>query len=71
MDGVIFEDYGKGFLTQSFVDRVSAMVVQAGKILTADPNPGNPLRWTGVTTIKPNRSEAFAMAGKTDPGASR
>ena len=68
VDGVIFEDYGKGFLTQSFVDRVSALVVQAGKVLVADPNPGNLLRWTGVTTIKPNRSEAFAMAGKTDPG---
>ena len=68
VDGVIFADYGKGFLTQSFVDRVSVMVLQAGKILTADPNPGNPLRWTGVTTIKPNRSEAFAMAGKADPG---
>ncbi|MGA7213252.1 MAG: PfkB family carbohydrate kinase [Terrimicrobiaceae bacterium] len=68
VDGVIFEDYGKGFLTQSFVDRIIAVVVKAGKILTADPNPGNPLRWTGVTTIKPNRSEAFAMAGRTDPG---
>jgi rfaE bifunctional protein kinase chain/domain len=68
MDGVIFEDYGKGFLTQGFVDRVSTMVAKAGKILTADPNPGNPLRWMGATTIKPNRSEAFMMAGKTDPG---
>lgn len=69
VDGVIFEDYGKGFLTQDFVDRVSTLVIESGKILAADPNPGNPLRWTGVTTIKPNRSEAFAMAGKTDPGA--
>ena len=43
--------------------------IESGKIFAADPNPGNPLRWTGVTTIKPNRSEAFAMAGKTDPGA--
>jgi D-beta-D-heptose 7-phosphate kinase/D-beta-D-heptose 1-phosphate adenosyltransferase len=68
VDGVVFEDYGKGFLNQSFVDRVSAMVAKAGKILTADPNPGNPLRWTGATTIKPNRSEAFLMAGRTDPG---
>ena len=68
VDGVIFEDYGKGFLNQSFVDRVSAMVAKGGKILTADPNPGNPLRWTGATTIKPNRSEAFLMAGKADPG---
>lgn len=69
VDGVIFEDYGKGFLTQDFVDRVSAMAVKAKKILTADPNPGNPLMWKSVTTLKPNRSEAFSMAGKSDPGA--
>ena len=69
LDGVIFEDYGKGFLTQSFVDHVSAMVIEAGRIFTADPNPGNPLRWRGATTIKPNRAEAFGMAGKADPGA--
>jgi rfaE bifunctional protein kinase chain/domain len=69
VDAVIFEDYGKGFLTQEFVDRVSAMASRAGKIFTADPNPGNPLRWTGATTIKPNRSEAFGMAGQSDPGA--
>ena len=31
VDGVIFEDYGKGFLTQDFVDRVSAMIVEARK----------------------------------------
>ena len=47
VEGVIFEDYGKGFLTQDFVDQVSAMIAKAGKIFTADPNPGNPLRWTG------------------------
>ena len=69
VDGVIFEDYGKGFLTQDFVDRVSEMAVKAKKILTADPNPGNPLMWRAVTTLKPNRSEAFSMAGKADPGA--
>jgi D-beta-D-heptose 7-phosphate kinase/D-beta-D-heptose 1-phosphate adenosyltransferase len=68
VEGVIFEDYGKGFLTQDFVDRFSAIVAEAGKVFTADPNPGNPLRWTGVTTIKPNRPEAFAMAGMIDPG---
>jgi D-glycero-beta-D-manno-heptose-7-phosphate kinase len=68
VDGVIFEDYNKGFLNQGFVDRVSSMVVEAGKILTADPNPGNPLCWPGATTIKPNRSEAFLMSGSNDPG---
>lgn len=69
IDGVIFEDYGKGFLTQELVDLLMVMVKKAGKIITADPNPGNPLRWTGATTVKPNRSEAFAMAGIADLGA--
>lgn len=69
VDGVILEDYGKGFLTQDFVTRVGSLTAAAGKILTADPNPGNPLTWHNVTTLKPNRSEAFAMAGRTDPGA--
>jgi len=69
VDAIIFEDYNKGFLTQELVDRVSAIASAAGKVITADPNPGNPLRWNGVTTIKPNRSEAFAMAGRSDTGA--
>jgi len=69
VDGVIFEDYGKGFLSQDFVNRVSDMAARSQKIITADPNPGNPLVWKGITTLKPNRSEAFAMAGQTDPGA--
>lgn len=69
MDGVIFEDYGKGFLNQDFVNRVSEMAKQAKKVITADPNPRNPLHWPGITTLKPNRSEAFAMAGQPDLGA--
>lgn len=69
VDGVIFEDYGKGFLQQALVDRVTAMALEAGKVLTADPNPNNPLQWRGVTVLKPNRSEAFAMCGRPDHGA--
>ncbi len=68
-DAVIFEDYGKGFLNQELVDRVTEMAADGRRILTADPNPGNPLHWHGVTTLKPNRAEAFAMAGRADPGA--
>lgn len=69
VDGVIFEDYGKGFLIQAFVDQAAQLAAAAGKILTADPNPGNPLKWHHITTLKPNRSEAFAMAGRSDYGA--
>jgi D-beta-D-heptose 7-phosphate kinase/D-beta-D-heptose 1-phosphate adenosyltransferase len=68
-DGVIIEDYGKGFITQGLKDEVCAMVRAAGKLVFADPNPGNAIDWRGVDLLKPNRSEAFAMAGVVDPGA--
>jgi len=69
VDGIIFEDYGKGLLAQELVDRLCALAAGKGKIITADPNPANPLLWKGIATVKPNRSEAFAMAGKRDNGA--
>jgi D-beta-D-heptose 7-phosphate kinase/D-beta-D-heptose 1-phosphate adenosyltransferase len=64
LDAVIVEDYGKGLIQQSFADEITARVRAAGKILAIDPNPGNPLRWNGATVMKPNRSEAFAAAGR-------
>ena len=63
-DALILEDYGKGFLTQPFVDVVGRLASAAGKILTVDPNVHNPLRWPGATAIKPNRTEAFAAVGR-------
>ncbi len=62
LDAVIVADYAKGFLVQDFADRVSPAVAGAGKILTVDPTPKNPLRWRGATAIKPNRHEAFEFA---------
>lgn len=69
VDAVIFEDYGKGFLSQDLKNRVTEMARAAGKYISADPNPTNPLDWRGVDLLKPNRSEAFAMAGIPDDGA--
>jgi len=68
VDGVILEDYGKGFLGQAIKDRVCDLARTHGKVVTADPNPGNALDWSGVDLLKPNRSEAFAMAGMRDSG---
>ena len=62
-DAVIFEDYGKGFLTQSLVDELLPALKSREIVVTVDPNPQNPLQWPGVNIIKPNRSEAFAAAG--------
>jgi len=64
LDAVIVEDYGKGLIRQEFADHVTARVRAAGKLLAIDPNPGNPLSWHGATVMKPNRSEAFAAAGR-------
>jgi len=62
-DAVIIEDYGKGFVTQMLVDRVSNLVTTQKKILAVDPNPYNPLYWHEPTVVKPNRLEAFAASG--------
>jgi D-beta-D-heptose 7-phosphate kinase/D-beta-D-heptose 1-phosphate adenosyltransferase len=65
-EALILEDYGKGFFTQELLDELIPLA--AGKIIAVDPNPRNSLQWRGVTAIKPNRGEAFAAAGRPDPG---
>lgn len=62
-DAIIFEDYGKGLIVQAFKDAVCARAAGRPIVITVDPNPGNPIDWSGATAIKPNRSEAFAAAG--------
>ncbi|MGI9086834.1 MAG: D-glycero-beta-D-manno-heptose-7-phosphate kinase [Chthoniobacterales bacterium] len=61
-DAVVFEDYGKGFLSPELVQSVADFARAAGKIVTADPNPRHPIPWQNLTAIKPNRSEAFLAA---------
>ncbi len=63
LDAFIFEDYGKGFLSNEFVRQLSADLNAAGKIATADPNPTRKVDWGKVTAVKPNRSEALQAAG--------
>lgn len=63
VDAVIMEDYAKGFLSQELADRVISLARQHNKIITVDPNPGNPVQWSGTTLIKPNRYEALVAAG--------
>jgi D-beta-D-heptose 7-phosphate kinase/D-beta-D-heptose 1-phosphate adenosyltransferase len=64
LDAVIVEDYGKGLIQQGFADEITARVRAAGRVLAIDPNPHNPLNWRGASIMKPNRSEAFAAAGR-------
>lgn len=62
IDAVIFEDYGKGFLSSELVRQLSSAARAAGKIVAADPNPNHPLEWHDITVVKPNRAEAFLAA---------
>ncbi|MFN2621312.1 MAG: bifunctional heptose 7-phosphate kinase/heptose 1-phosphate adenyltransferase [Chthoniobacterales bacterium] len=68
-DAVIFEDYGKGFLSVDLVRQISEHAIAAGKIVTADPNPQHSVDWKKLTAVKPNRNEAFLAAGlpSSDP----
>lgn len=64
VDALIFEDYGKGFLTSDVVQTICDAARAAGKIVTADPNPRHLVEWRNLTAVKPNRSEAFLAAGQ-------
>ena len=63
LDGLIISDYGKGFITQELMDAIIPIARSARLVVTVDPNPKNPLKWSGVTAIKPNRAEAFREVG--------
>ena len=62
-DAIIFEDYGKGFVTTELVGEIVRDAAIAKKIVAADPNPRHSVDWRGVTVVKPNRAEAFLAAG--------
>jgi len=61
--GIIFADYGKGFVTQALADFAGDSARAQGKVLTVDPHPHTSLIWRGATAIKPNRAEAFLASG--------
>ncbi|MGD0016991.1 MAG: D-glycero-beta-D-manno-heptose-7-phosphate kinase [Verrucomicrobiia bacterium] len=62
VDAVIFEDYGKGVLSQQRLDAMQRLAHQRHKITAADPNARHPLKFSGLTAVTPNRMEAFAAA---------
>ena len=62
VDAVIFEDYRKGVLSSEMLAEVTAAAREAGVITALDPKPGSLAPVPGLTVIKPNRSEACAMA---------
>ena len=59
IDAIIIEDYGKGLITDYFLDKLDEILPKS-KIVMVDPNPSNDVNLTrGYHTIKPNKSEAL------------
>jgi len=67
IDAIILEDYGKGLLHQPIIEAIVSLANRHEIVITADPNPNNKLSWNQVTVLKPNRLEAFRMAGMPEP----
>ena len=66
VDAIIFEDYKKGVLARWMLEELIAEAKKAGVITALDPKPGSISPVRGLSVMKPNRSEAFALAGMTD-----
>ncbi|HET6410251.1 MAG TPA: PfkB family carbohydrate kinase [Chthoniobacteraceae bacterium] len=63
LDAIVIEDYDKGLIDQALVDAIVSEAKSAGKIVCVDPKPSNPIQWKDVTSVTPNRVEAFKCAG--------
>ena len=63
IDGLIFEDYRKGLLSEAMLEVIVPEANRYGIRTALDPKPGSLLPVPGISVIKPNRSEAVRMCG--------
>ena len=63
VQALVIEDYAKGLFAQDMTQELIDCANECGIITVLDPNPRNPMQLSGLTAMKPNRNEAFAMAG--------
>lgn len=57
VDGIIFEDYNKGVLTDSVIQKVIKIAKERGIPTAVDPKKENFLSYKGVSLFKPNLKE--------------
>ncbi len=63
---VIVGDYGKGVVTQAFLDEIKNLCRARGLWLSFDPKPVHHLNLSGLSLITPNRKEALELARLPD-----
>lgn len=57
LDAIILQDYNKGVLTKSLIEKVIEIANESKKIITVDPKFNNFFSYQNVTVFKPNRKE--------------
>ena len=68
-DAVIIEDYAKGLFSPRYAQRIVDICTEENIPVTLDPNAKNPLYLHHLAIMKPNRAEAFELAGVPQPVA--
>ena len=62
-DAVILEDYAKGLFSRAFAQKILDLANKKNIPVSLDPNTRNPMHLTGLAIMKPNRNEAYELAG--------
>ncbi|MBS4029062.1 MAG: D-glycero-beta-D-manno-heptose-7-phosphate kinase, partial [Ignavibacteriales bacterium] len=57
IDAIVLEDYNKGVMTESLIEKVVSLANTHKKIVTVDPKSKNFFSYNNITVFKPNRKE--------------
>lgn len=68
VDAVVLEDYAKGVLSETLAQEIVDAAACHRVLTLMDPNPNNSIVVKNLTLMKPNRAEAFQLAGLKDTG---
>ena len=63
LDAIILQDYNKGVLSASLIEKIISLAKSKGIIITVDPKFNNFFAYKDVTVFKPNRKEAEDVLG--------
>ena len=63
LDGIILQDYNKGVLTPTLIEKIIELANKNKVLITVDPKFNNFFLYKNVTVFKPNRKEAEDVLG--------
>ena len=63
LDAIILEDYNKGLITASLIEKVIALARKHDTVITVDPKFNHFLQYKHVTLFKPNKKETEEALG--------